>query len=732
VNGVPLGVRYLNITSITLSYPNTNTVTTAARSPEVLAVGDAIFINQTSLDAQYGGWQVIASIPNNTTFTYKTGNDVRAGAPTTTATGGTLKYFNCNHLSLPIPGTGVYQYAIYKGAPGTETLYGVSTIANSALQSDSTYMKWDDFGSPMMDNVPVPGFWPNTPPTSPVPNSLVTTISSGAGTTTLSVTDAPSSDRTGTSIRFDNTPNIIAAFNQNPEGATVSFPVTSFGTSYVVNSYLDLSGFSGTVVSVGGSLYLNDTMKMGGVWHGDIFPGFTSTPQFAISPLVPILVNKANPGIVTRYAGWSGILFNNLAANAYNTFYVDGGSIPTIWFENCGFTGGGNSDYMGVNYYEWTTYTAGSNAAGVRFRNVHFNTNVDYLNTFTPQFISKNFGQIYLEGIMGSGRGFHFQAGQTGGSVIFDMRYEIQAPNTPMVSVSGHVNDTYYFALSNFIEDTGSQPQFANFLNGKVYVDGLWVMPSNGIPTISGWPIVSGSGRLSGINTNMTSSVSGNIVDGTFNTVSGGAGGGNPNQSVNISNKHMLLGKGYSFFTGTTQPAAPTCQTVEAGPPYTLAQSTQFAYMAIFPNGGAGPLSPRSSTCSANGTSQQINITIPASIPGASGYAIFGNSLLTCSDITTRTLSYTYSSSVYGCGQQPPATDASGGGPAGISSDKVWAQRFKLGGTVVGSLPSASANAGMMMYVTDSTAISTEGQTCTGGSSNGAIAISNGTAWKCF
>ena len=52
--------------------------------------------------------------------------------------------------------------------------------------------------------------------------------------------------------------------------------------------------------------------------------------------------------------------------------------------------------------------------------------------------------------------------------------------------------------------------------------------------------------------------------------------------------------------------------------------------------------------------------------------------------------------------------------------------------TVVGSLPSAAANAGAVYTVTDSTTVSAEGQTCVGGSGNNALAYSNGTVWKCF
>jgi hypothetical protein len=51
----------------------------------------------------------------------------------------------------------------------------------------------------------------------------------------------------------------------------------------------------------------------------------------------------------------------------------------------------------------------------------------------------------------------------------------------------------------------------------------------------------------------------------------------------------------------------------------------------------------------------------------------------------------------------------------------------------VSALPAPSAgNAGQIARVSDSTAVSTEGQTCMGGSSSTALAFSDGTKWKCF
>ena len=50
----------------------------------------------------------------------------------------------------------------------------------------------------------------------------------------------------------------------------------------------------------------------------------------------------------------------------------------------------------------------------------------------------------------------------------------------------------------------------------------------------------------------------------------------------------------------------------------------------------------------------------------------------------------------------------------------------------VATLPPPASNVNAIWSVTDSTAITTEGQTCVGGGSNNAIAISNGSIWYCF
>ncbi len=84
----------------------------------------------------------------------------------------------------------------------------------------------------------------------------------------------------------------------------------------------------------------------------------------------------------------------------------------------------------------------------------------------------------------------------------------------------------------------------------------------------------------------------------------------------------------------------------------------------------------------------------------------------------------------------------SAGGNNWLGKDTTWMHKLMLGcpateqvcnTDTVANLPTASGtNAGMMMKVTDSTAISSEGQTCAGSGSAVALAFSNGSVWKCF
>lgn len=679
VTGPSLGPKTLSVSGSAIASNSIITVTTAARSPEVLAVGAEVCINGTSNDFQYGGCQIIASIPSHSSFTYTTNQDTRAGSSKVVSTGGTLTYWPCNHLVLPTPGTGVFQYGIYKGtSSGGETLIGVSMIADSSLSPDSSYMTWDDFGSPYTTLPNLPYFWPSTPPSEAVPDTLVTTIFSGAGTTTLTVGNAPSNSKTGTTILFDNAPNLLRAYVAANAGQRMVYvPAATFDTFYVTNSYLNLSSYAGTGTSVVGQLYLNDTLNAHNL-HGDLTPAYLATPAFSISALTPLYVGHANPGILTGGGNFSGLNMV-VGGNCYNGMFVESnGGIPTITLENMAFTGGSSPDYCGVDYTQFSVFTAGSSSAGAYIHKTLFSAEEQ---GHTPLFISKNLGEVNLVGpIMASGRGFFFKSSDSGGNILFDQQYEIEGNIMPFISVIGSAN----LSLKNITLDTAGWPLVTNVGSRPVGVELENVgVPSAGMSAFSGNPLVAvggiapvSAGAPTGIYTSVSGGTAGEIFDGTYNT----------KQGLNWFNQHILLGPGYSFFTGSMQPAAPTCTTISGGPPYPAAGSYAFSYIPVYFNGGWGVLSATSNSCTVNGASQQISITISPAVPGAVAYIWYlaparnGNlakMLPGCGNAYT-SLPVTYEGGNCGLLSLPAIP---GGGPAGIVNGNMWAQDFVLGAT---------------------------------------------------
>jgi hypothetical protein len=699
VTGPSLGPKTLSVSSSGIASNNIITVTTAARSPEVLAVGAEVCINGTSNDFQYGGCQIITSIPSDSSFTYTTNQDTRAGSSKVASTGGTLTYWPCNHLVLPTPCTGVFQYGIYKGtSSGGETLIGVSMVADSALSPDPSYMTWDDFGSPYTTLPNLPYFWPGTPPRAAVPDTLVTTISSGAGTTTLTVLNAPNNSQTGATALFDNAPNFATAYAaaQMAQGM-VYIPASAFNTFYVTNSYLDLHSYAGTGTSVVGQIYLNDTMNVHNL-HGDLTPAYLATPSFAITSLTSIYDGRANPGILTTGGNFSGLVLS-VGGNCYNGFFVESdGGIPVLTFENMAIISASSADYCGVDYTQFTVYTAGESGSGVYIHKAQFSAQEQGQ---TPLFISKNVGEVNLIGpIMTNGRGFFFSASNTGTGILFDQQYESEGSIMPVVTLGGVSGaGTIGISLKHTVLDTVGWPAVTNVSNSQAYVS----MESAGIPqagmaVISGKPFtgVNGLSPLSAITTtNTTGGIGGLIYDGTFNN----------NQEITWNNQSILLGPNYSFFTAPTQPAAPVCTTISGGPPYPAAGSYAFNYYPVYANGGWGVLSATSNSCAVNGTSQQIHVTISPAVSGAVNYVWYvapaNNGNLAkmrpgCGSVYIST-TVTYEGGNCGGFSLPSAP---GGGPAGIVNGNMWAQDFILGATPA---PTGVANA-TKLYM-DSTAL---------------------------
>src|SRR5207245_7621618 len=121
-----------------------------------------------------------------------------------------------------------------------------------------------------------PPYVPNTPPGAATSDHLSTTITGGAGTTTLTLANAAGTTVSGATIRLDAGPAIKAAATA-ANGATlgtVRIPADSSGNPFVVNSFTDLHGKTFTL-SQSGTLYLTQTLALvdtnvGLRWYGDI------------------------------------------------------------------------------------------------------------------------------------------------------------------------------------------------------------------------------------------------------------------------------------------------------------------------------------------------------------------------------------------------------------------------------------------------------------------------------
>jgi hypothetical protein len=651
-----------------------------------------VFIKGTSNDAQFGGWFVLDSVPDTTHFTYTSGLDTR-GYPAAQATSvnGIAYYWNGNHLVLPAPGKGVWEYAIYGRKSGHLSLLATSMPAISVLSGDSTYMVWDDFGSPMMDGVSVPAFVSTKSPIVASNDNLVTKIVSGAGTTTLTLATAPSNTISRATIRFDNAPNIAAAFSaanaSDNGGGEVYFPapVTQPGVllAYGTNSFLALRG----AVSQAGALYLGDTLEFSGSWYGNLtLNGSQSVcPQFCIEGHIPIYTYTANPGMWLASGNLKGVAFVP-TGNAYNALFITGG-IPTATITDSTFGNGGHpGDYMGVPVIQFAQVSPGG-AAGIVYRQVMITTGPSQVDgsTSTPSFVSKNYGEVSIDGIMLNRRGLFFKPNQSGLGLDFNMRYEIQGGITPLISTyfsGGSVAGA--FKLSNTTLDTMSHPLIANFgatggaINMALSIDNAGP-PSAGMPLISGraFPAVFITNSLSiplsqiGQNKNIVVPVStGCAIDGVFNSI------GNCATYTKSVLPGVGVGPSSSVWIENAAPPAPKCTTSSGGSVPTGTDT--YTYVPVFPNGAEGtPSSP----CTSMVTSGNQTVTVSwNAMPVAIGYDVYRNHQLVsssgCTPPQTRDTSFVDTSG-WTCGPGQP--NVSAGGPSGLSQGDVWGPTIKLG-----------------------------------------------------
>ena len=660
---------------------NSVTVTT---SPHTIPLGAMVYISGTSNAAYWSGWFKVATVPDNTHFTYVGNLDTRNGAPSS-GTSGKVIWWNCNHITMRSAEAGVWEYYVYGRHGGTLTPLGVMQPVNANLAGDASYLAWDDFGSPMMNNFTPPAFLPSSPPTTPISDSLVTTIVSGAGTTTLLLAKAATTSVFGATIRFDNAPNIVAAAKYvRIHGGSLYFPAipsTCNQCNYITNSFLTMPNPMAVVIT--GSLGLEDTMDTAGnAYYGNVIsPQTGSSPQFGWGGWPGFEVGTAYPGIVGG-GSFNGLTFNSNVINCALLMVLDFAQFPQ--FDHVNFvTGATENDYMGIALEIRAIRDDAS--FPITFRNVLFSggPTQTYGLTSTPLFYCNNCGGTHMENMSFARRTIFYRPASPGLDFKLDWGYD-QGAITPMFMTyqdSCCIGGTA--EINHFIIDTSAMPMYVNLGN---IVANITVNTTNGpsaegpggfVPLISGAPSGDGivrvvNGPASGVNIGRQWMGAGLAIDGFL------ASGAAPT-TIGISgfDTAVAVGTPYSLFTQDIVQTAPTCSVGTVGPPYSAAGTWRFQYGLVYPNGGVGNLSPASNSCTSNGTSQQIIVRMPSNPPtGSKGFAIYANGAFigtTLPNTTTNTFKFQF---VGGNGSaQVPAS-----GPAGMQNGSVW------GATIIGSL----------------------------------------------
>jgi hypothetical protein len=119
------------------------------------------------------------------------------------------------------PGSGAVAEAVWKSTNSGAYVF-VGTVVGGTFV-DGGFTPWWR-----------PAFIPATPPGSAQNDWLVTKVSSGGGTTTLTLANAAINGVSGATVQHDDTSNINYAITQNANGATIYFPCGTFNITSAI------------------------------------------------------------------------------------------------------------------------------------------------------------------------------------------------------------------------------------------------------------------------------------------------------------------------------------------------------------------------------------------------------------------------------------------------------------------------------------------------------------------
>lgn len=624
-SGWTLGLQTTTVS--TLSRAN-NTVTVVTSSANGAAVNGIVFITG-STDASFSGFFVIASVTNTTTFTYTQGMDTRAGA-TASATGGSATVYNGNYLTWTAV-TGAWQYYIYGRTSGSMALIGVTRPGER---------HWTDYGATLSAVPTVPDFVPNTPPNSATNDYLATTITNGAGTTTLTLFDNASQNIGAVTAKFDNGPTLVNAYNAIAGKAAIHITTPGAGLGYFINSHTVFTSSAPITIYQGGSITFNETLEAASiVWSGVLSGNSIGSPQFSFGPGQNIYVKAAYPGLYVQ----SPSTFAYLAFNGNDQGLIlvfQDGYLFNSTIDNTSFSFS-STDQIGQGIVM-------SSASNMTIRHTSFigNDSGSYGYSLVPYILAKNdsggvnpSGSIFCEHCYFVGRGMGVTSNPSLGAnatIRLNDTYS-QAIRTPLLELAGYALP--FVVLDGIVNDTSNMPYFANW-------GGSTAANISNVPNVS----TEASGP--------PGFITGNLIYGlTMNNV-GNLTGQNRDMTTTLQNSNLNLPVyGYGLSSDYIMAAPfhfpsqhtlffdlPTPTGLAATPASggSLAiQTWSYSVSATGVDGGETTLS-LPATCTTTSGNQTCNLTWTA-VTGAVSYNLYANNQATkfTSGVTTNSFSDT-------------------------------------------------------------------------------------------
>jgi hypothetical protein len=775
-----LGLQKAAISTLTRK---NDRITVVTAEPNRLVVGALVEIEPKD-SQQFGGWYNVAKLDSPTQFElWTTPIDTRAqgwmvGDTVSYSGGGIVAYYQENYLRWTAL-KGAWEYYVCAKRPGEGNLKLIGVTKPTGLMNGYTDAAFEDYGSPYMDGQVFPSYVTNAICTGTSTNDPLTTwvtaIADDGVTYTLH--DAPGQTASKKTIVFDDAPGILRALNSTAYFHTEHEPTDSYlGGAifippvlhpYVINSYLPVP--RQVTVWQSGKLRLNETVSLAANdnWYGDW--SSQGAPQFGLSSGAGIYVNSASPGLYLMGTGNSLRGLNIVDQNpSGGTLLVADNAAPSNFDYVNSLTGAGGSatDYTGMAIIlRDTTQTI----ANYHFNKITVSTGPDQVNdkSWTPSFWvapAQHFGNNAIEVTMdrtsvnrrgigwGGGDGGDASVGGVAGFVSnWSYRQGGIIPYFTCMACSEYAPLTFNDAS----QDTEGQPleaallvtPFSGYLGPRITAH----YPTGGVQA----PLFSGL-RPSYADVDAIFSKASAFQNRDILYKTGGAFPfvyapyATSDNYTGVYGSLYTVGMpmhgvgGYSWWFDLSVPTNVAAAAGAGGsvPPGTWV----YAVTAVGADKGETILSaPTSPVTTATGT-QTVKLKWNAPL-GAYSYNVWrcettnkcvspDGSLSTGTGpwlrVALHVAATTYSDTSAAPTRYIPPT-ATGTGSTIVNATGAYAPFFQAPPIAVSQLPAAAAdNAGQMRRVTDSTAISSEGQTCAGGGSAAALAFSNGTVWKCF